>query len=109
MKDTIEINKGIITAQLSVTIERLDDSAFIGYIPSFDIPFTSPNEEKASEIAKGLIDALFSKWLKSGSITLFYEKLEQYKFFKDSQSNSAQFEHFVPNKSFQIQQEFHVV
>ena len=107
MKDTIQIKKSIITAQLSVTVERLDASAYIGYIPSFDIPFTSPSEEKASEIAKGLINALFTKWLKTGGVTLFKKKLEEYKFFKPSRR--IEFEHFVPNKSFQIKEELHVV
>lgn len=108
MKDTILIKKSVITAQLSVTVERLDSSAYIGYIPSFDIPFTSPSEEKAGEIAKGLINELFKKWLKIGGLTFFKEKVEEYKFFKYS-SSRVQFEHFVPNKSFQIQQELHVV
>lgn len=108
MKDTIQIKKSIITAQLSVTVERLDASAYIGYIPSFDIPFTSPNEEKAGEIAKGLINALFEKWIKIGGIKLFKEKLQEYKFFKHS-STRVQFEHFVPNNSFQIHQELHVI
>jgi hypothetical protein len=107
MKDTIQIKKSIITAQLSVTVERLDASSYIGYIPSFDIPFTSPNEEKAREIAKGLIKALFTKWLKTGGVTLFKEKLKEYNFFKPSRR--IEFEHFVPNKSFQIQEELHVV
>jgi hypothetical protein len=108
MKDIVQIKKGIITAQLSVTIERINDSVYVGHIPSFDIPFTSPDEEKAREIATGLVNALFTKWLKTGNLTLFKEKLKEYKFFKHSQSHSAQFEHFVPNKSFQIQQELHV-
>ena len=108
MKDTIQIKERTITAKLSVTIERIDASIYVGHIPSFDIPFTSPSEEKASEIAKGLINALFTKWLKMGNLTHFKEKLEQYKFYKHSQSSRAQFEHFVPTKSFQIQQEFHV-
>jgi hypothetical protein len=109
MKDTIRIINGTIKAEMSVAIERLEASVYIGYIPSFDLPFTSPTEEKASEIAKGLVNALFTKWLEIGNLTLFKEKLEEYKFFKHPQSSFSQFEHFVPNKSFQIQQELHVV
>jgi len=108
MKDVIQIKNSMISAQLSVTVERIDDSAFIGYIPSFDIPFTSPSEEKAHDIAKGLIQALFEKWLKMGGLSLFNEKMEEYKFFKNA-SSRVQFEHFVPYKSFQIQQELHVI
>ena len=108
MKDTILIEKNIISAQLSVTVEKLDGSSYIGYIPSFDIPFTSPSEDKSGDIARGLIDALFTKWLKTGGLILFIEKLEEYKFFKPS-SKRIEFEHFVPNKSFQIKQELHVV
>ncbi len=90
MKDIIQIRKSIISAQLSVTVERIDSTAYIGYIPSFDIPFTSPNEEKAGEIAKGLVNALFEKWIKVGGLKLFKEKLQEYKFFNYS-STRVQF------------------
>lgn len=108
MKDIVQIKKNIISVQLSVSVERIDDSAYIGHIPSFDIPFTSPNKEKAVEIANGLVKALFTKWLKIGGVNYLIEKLEEYKFFKYS-LNRTEFEHFVPTKSFQIKQELHVV
>ena len=101
-------NNSVISAQLSVTVEKLDATAYIGYIPSFDIPFTSPSEEKASEIAKGLINALFTKWLNTGGVKFFKEKLKEYKFFNPS-NKRIEFEHFVPTKSFQIQQELNVI
>lgn len=107
MKDTIQIKRRVITAQISVTIERLDSTSFIGHIPSFGIPFTSPSEEKAGEIAKGLIKALFNRWLESGGIDLFKNKLEEYKFLKPSRR--IEFEHFVSKKSFQICEELHVI
>lgn len=79
MKDTIEITPKKIIAQLSIVLEKKDD-AYVGYIPSFDIPFTSPNKENASEIARGLVNALFTMWLKNGQMALFVEKLKKYKF-----------------------------
>jgi hypothetical protein len=107
LKDTIQIKKSTIIAQLSVTVEKTESSSYIGYIPSFDIPFTSPSEEKSKEIAKGLINALFTRWLKQGGVELFIAKLEEYKFFKPTKR--IEFEHFVPNKSFQILEELHVI
>lgn len=108
MKDLVQIKENVISVQLSVSVERIDASAYIGHIPSFDIPFTSPSKEKAVEIANGLVKALFTKWLKIGGVNYLIEKLEEYKFFKYS-VNRTEFEHFVPTKSFQIKQELHVV
>lgn len=108
MKDLVQIKKNIISVQLSVSVEQIDSSAYIGHIPSFDIPFTSPSKEMAVEIANGLVKALFTKWLKIGGVKYLIEKLEEYKFFKYS-LNRTEFEHFVPIKSFQIKQELHVV
>lgn len=109
MKDLVQIKDNVISVQLSVSVERIEDStAYIGHIPSFDIPFTSPSKEKAVEIANGLVKALFTKWLKIGGVNYLIEKLEEYKFFKYSLKRT-EFEHFVPTKSFQIKQELHVV
>ncbi len=107
MKDTIQIKESSIKAQLSVSVERIDTTSWVGYIPSFDIPFTSPNEDKAKEIASGLIKALFANWLNMGGIALFEQKLLESKFFKPT--NRLAFEYDVPKKSFQIQEEFDVV
>jgi hypothetical protein len=107
LKDTIQIKKRAIIAQLSVAVEKTESSSYIGYIPSFDIPFTSPRGEKSMEIAKGLIDDLFTRWLKQGGLELFIAKPEEYKFFKPSKR--IEFEHFVPKKSFQILEELHVI
>lgn len=105
MKDVIKIENGVIFAQLSVTIEQVD-SIYIGYIPSFDLPFTSPTKEKAKEIAKGLINALFKKWYHLG---VFEQKLMQYKFNKSQSISLEQFENIVHKKSFQFKQQVDVV
>ncbi|MCC9018678.1 hypothetical protein [Flavobacterium lipolyticum] len=108
MKDVIEIKKGKITARLSVTVKKLD-SSYIGYIPSFDIPFTSPSEEKVSEIAKGLINVLFKRWLEKGKIDFFKEKLEKHKFSPHDRFHQVRFEHSTPSKSIQFKEELYVV
>ena len=108
MKDTIEIKGNKITAQLSFTGEQVN-TAFVGYIPSFDIPFTSPSKEKASEIAGGLINALFNLWLRKGKIDLFREKLEKHEFNRHSNLNECVFEHSVPSQSIRIKEELYVV
>jgi hypothetical protein len=107
MKDVIEIRHNKIIARLSITVKRID-SSYIGYIPSLDIPFTSPSEEKASEIAKGLVNALFVRWLEKGKLDLFREKLEENKFSPHYRFHQARFEHKAPAKSIKIQEELHV-
>ena len=107
MKDIIQIKEKSIRAQLSVTVEPIDTTGFIGHIPSFDIPFTSPSEDKAREMARGLIKALFAKRLTMGGIDLFEQKLTENKFYKSP--SHLTYEHVVTTKSFQIQEEFDVV
>lgn len=109
MKDTVEIKKDKIIAQLSFILEKKENS-YVGYIPSFDIPFTSPSLDKASQIAKGLVNALFVMWLKKGRINLVIEKLEKFKFYTDSTQFKYHFEHDSPIKTTQrIQEELHVI
>ena len=108
MKDTIEIRDNIIIAQLSYTGEQVE-TAFIGYIPSFDLPFTSPNKEKASEIAGGLVDALFNLWLKKGKVDFVLEKLEKYQFTQQTNAEQCVFEHSVPSQSIRIKEELYVI
>ena len=103
MKDVIEIKEHKIVVRLTFTIEQLD-TAYLGYIPSFDIPFTAPNEEKAGEIAGGLINALFSKWLKKGNLEHIKEKLELYNFSKHTQFSDHRFEHIAPSKSIRMKE-----
>jgi hypothetical protein len=103
MKDIIEIKENKIIVRLTFTVEQLD-SAYMGYIPSFDIPFTSPNQETAGEIASGLINALFNQWLKKGNLELVKEKLELFKFSKYSLSSDDRFEHIAPLKSIRMKE-----
>lgn len=107
MKDTIEIKQQRIIANLSFTITKKDKS-YIGYIPSFDIPFTSPSEDKATEIANRLVNSLLKKWLKDGDLKFFTEKLEKHKFSLVNLSENR-FELSTPTKSFKIRQELDVV
>lgn len=79
MIDFIQINKKVISAQLSVSFESIDDLSYIGHIDSLDIPFSSPSKEKVVEISSGLVNALFIKWLKLGGVNYLIEKLKEYK------------------------------
>ena len=108
MKDIIEIKKNKVIVQISFTVKK-SDTAFIGYIPSFDIPFTSPTEEKASEIAGGLIRTLFNRWLTTGKIEFLKKKLEKFKFAPQFQSDESRFEHTAPEESIRIPEEVYVV
>lgn len=105
MNDIIEIKRNKIIVQISFTVEKTDN-AYIGYIPSFDIPFTSPTQEKAGEIAGGLIRALFTRWLNTGKVEFLKKKLEKFNFSPKTQSH---FEHTAIAKSIRIQEELYVV
>ena len=107
-RDIIEIKEDRIIAQLSYTVKKLDDSVYMGYIPSLDIPFTIRNREAAREIAGNLIISLFMKWLNQGKLDLFKEKLEKFKFTHHILSPN-QFIHSAPSRSFKIHRELDVV
>ncbi len=107
MKDTIEFKDGKIVAKLSVTIEEKDDS-FVGYIPAFDIPFTSPTQDKAAEIAKGLVSALFKLWLKNGEVDHLIDKLKKYKFSLDKNLRDYRSEYSGSAKTMRIKEELYV-
>lgn len=108
MKDIIEIKQNKISVQISFTVKKLD-RAYLGYIPSFDLPFTSPTEEKAGEIAGGLIKALFNKWLNAGKVEFLKQKLEKFKFSSKSQLSDTRFEHSAPGESLRIREELYVI
>lgn len=107
-KDFIEIQKNKIIAQISYTIDDLDNNTFLGYIPSFDIPFTVNKSDSAENIARILIHSLLRKWLDKGSNTLLLKKLEKFNFSKSS-CLDGRFEHKTSIKSHIIRQELDVV
>jgi hypothetical protein len=105
MMDVIEIKKDKIIVQLAFVLKKTD-TAYVGRIPSFDLPFTSPSKEKAAEIASGLIKALLTKWTRTGNMDLLKKKLEKFHVSLESQSR---FEHSAPERSNHLYAELHVV
>jgi hypothetical protein len=100
MKNTITINNDEISTHLSYTlIEK--DTAFIGHITALNIPFTSPTKDKASDIAKGLVKALFHKWGNTGGLELIREKIKSFNF---TQVYDTHYEYSlpVPKSSYQM-------
>lgn len=66
--DIIKIENNIIDIQMSYSfIEK--ENCYIGNIHSLNIPFTSPTEEKTSEISQLLINVLFKSWLERDLVT----------------------------------------
>ena len=106
MKDTIEIKENRVIAKLSITLKKLDGAAYMGYVPSLDIPFTSPSKAKATKIAGGLVNSLLMKWQRKGDLK---EKLELYNFSENTHLSQTRFEHSAPSKSFKIREEFDLV